>query len=92
MSSFTNPSILNAEIDDHESPEIERRVVMTSNEQSNDTLDKLSICDLCEQKINPTVRIYNNDIRLCSKCFDHIEKIPEAVAKSIERFLLGNVV
>jgi hypothetical protein len=59
--------------------------------------DKQSIapfqrCELCEQKMNPTVQIYNNDTRLCKTCFDHMGSLPEVVAKSVERFLIGNVV
>ncbi|MGD9006809.1 MAG: hypothetical protein PVG41_02750 [Desulfobacteraceae bacterium] len=49
-------------------------------------------CELCEQKMNPTVKIYNDDTRLCKTCFDHIENMPEVVAKCVERFLFGNVV
>jgi recombinational DNA repair protein (RecF pathway) len=49
-------------------------------------------CGLCEQKMNPTVKIYNNDTRLCKTCFDHMENMPDVVAKCVERFLIGNVV
>jgi hypothetical protein len=56
------------------------------------SIDPVQRCDLCEQKINPTVKIYNNDIRLCKACFGHMENLPEVVAKSVERFLIGNVV
>lgn len=49
-------------------------------------------CGLCEQKMNPTVKIYNSDTRLCRTCFDRMEKMPEVVAKCVERFLVGNVV
>lgn len=49
-------------------------------------------CELCELKMNPTVKIYNNHTRLCTACFYQMEKLPEIVAKSVERFLLGNVV
>lgn len=49
-------------------------------------------CELCEQKMNPTVKIYNNDTRLCRTCFYHMETMPGAVAKCVERFLIGNVV
>ncbi len=61
---------------------------MDSNEQLRETLQK---CDLCEQKINPAVKICNN-ICLCPACFHHIQKMPEIVAKNVERFLIGNVV
>ena len=64
-----------------------------SDKQSSDKQsDPLQRCDLCEQKMNPTVKIYNNDTRLCKTCFDHMESLPEAIAKSVERFLIGNVV
>ena len=56
------------------------------------SIDPLQRCDLWEQKINPTVKIYNNDTRLCKACFGHMENLPEVVAKSVERFLIGNVV
>ncbi len=61
---------------------------MKSDHQSIDSLQK---CELCEQKMNPTVNIYKN-IRLCKACFHHMDKLPEVVAKSVERFLIGNVV
>ncbi len=62
---------------------------MKSDEQSNEAIPK---CDLCERKMNPTIRIYNHNTRLCSACFYHIQNLPEIVAKSVERFLIGNVV
>lgn len=49
-------------------------------------------CELCDQKMNPTVMIYNHHTRLCTSCYHHMEKMPDLVAKSIERFLIGNVV
>lgn len=49
-------------------------------------------CDLCERRMNPTVRIYNDNIHLCTACFEHVRNLPEILAKSIERFLMGNVV
>ncbi len=62
---------------------------MKSDEQ---TINALQKCELCEQKMNPTVKIYNNDTRLCKACFHHMEKAPDIVAKCVERFLIGNVV
>jgi recombinational DNA repair protein (RecF pathway) len=62
---------------------------MRSDKQTTDALQK---CDLCEQKMNPTVKIYNNDTRLCKTCFNHMENMPEVVGKCVERFLIGNVV
>jgi hypothetical protein len=62
---------------------------MNSDEQSNEAIPK---CDLCERKMNPTVKIYNDNTFLCSACFYHIKNMPEIVAKSVERFLIGNVV
>lgn len=49
-------------------------------------------CDLCEQKMNPTVNIYKSDHKLCTACLQHLQTVPEAVAKSVERWLNGNVV
>lgn len=49
-------------------------------------------CDLCEQKMNPTVNIFKNDHKLCKACFIHMQNIPDVVAKSVERWLKGNVV
>ncbi len=60
---------------------------MKADDQSRDVIP---CCDLCEQKMNPTVNIYN-DIRLCSECYQHIQNLPQIVAKSVERFLIGNV-
>ena len=62
---------------------------MNPDEQSNDAIPK---CDLCERKTNPTERVYNNYTSLCSECFSHMQNLPEIVAKSLERFLIGNVV
>ncbi len=62
---------------------------MNSDEQSNEAIPK---CDLCEREMNPMARIYNHHTRLCKACFSHVEKMPEIVAKSVERFLIGNVV
>ncbi len=62
---------------------------MKSIEQPIDASPK---CERCEQKMNPTVKIYNDNIQLCKACFDHVEILPELVAKSVERFLIGNVV
>lgn len=52
----------------------------------------LQECDLCEKMIHPAVRIVNRDIGLCPACFHHNEMMPKIVAKSIERFLIGNSV
>ncbi|MGD8835092.1 MAG: hypothetical protein PVI54_11840 [Desulfobacteraceae bacterium] len=49
-------------------------------------------CDLCELVMNPTVNIYSDDCHLCNTCFREMENMPEVVAKSVERFLIGNVV
>ena len=62
---------------------------MKSYKQLTDAPHK---CELCEQKMNPTVNIYNNDTRLCNGCFEHMAKTPEVVANCMERFLIGNVV
>lgn len=62
---------------------------MNSEDQLGKTIPR---CNLCERKMNPTVRIYNDNIHLCSACFHRIRNLPEIVAESVERFLLGNVV
>ena len=62
---------------------------MESKEQPTNASPK---CDLCEQKMNPTVKVYNNHTFLCAACFHHMKNLPEIVAKSLERFLIGNVV
>ena len=49
-------------------------------------------CDLCRQKMNPTAHTYHQDHHLCSSCLQHMKALPDAVAKSVERFLSGNVV
>jgi ribosome-binding protein aMBF1 (putative translation factor) len=61
---------------------------MKLDEQSTDTLQK---CELCGHKMNPTVKIYNNDTRLCKACFNHMGNMPEIVEKCVSRFLIGNV-
>jgi hypothetical protein len=63
--------------------------MQSSNEQSIEAHQK---CELCEQKMNPTVKIYNHNTRLCKACYQHMGNLPEIVAKSVERFLIGNVV
>ena len=62
---------------------------MQSYKQSIDPLQK---CELCEQKMNPTAKIYKNHIHLCKACFHYMGGMPEIAAKRIERFLIGNVV
>jgi hypothetical protein len=62
---------------------------MKPDEKSNQAIPG---CDLCEREMNPTVRIYNHNTRLCSACFQHIQNLPGIVAKGVERFLIGNVV
>ena len=57
---------------------------MKSDEQSNQAIPK---GDLCERKMDPTERIYNHNMHLCSVCFQHIQNMPEIVAKSVERSL-----
>jgi UV DNA damage repair endonuclease len=49
-------------------------------------------CNLCEQKMNPTVNIYKEHHHLCKACYQRMQNIPEMVAKSVERWLNGNVV
>jgi hypothetical protein len=49
-------------------------------------------CDLCEQVMNPTILIYKDQTCLCKACYDHMLRMPEPLAKSVERFLIGNVV
>jgi hypothetical protein len=62
---------------------------MRSDEQSTDTLQK---CELCDHKMNPTVKIYIDDTRLCKACFNHMGNMPGIVEKCVARFLIGNVV
>lgn len=61
---------------------------MNSDEQSSEAIPK---CDLCERKLNSAVRNYNRT-HLCSVCFQRIQNLHEMVAKSVDRFLIGNVV
>ena len=56
------------------------------------TIDTPQYCDLCQRRMNPTIHIYRDDTRLCNDGFCQLESAPEVVAKSIERFLIGNVV
>jgi hypothetical protein len=49
-------------------------------------------CELCEQAMNPTIHIYKDQICLCKTCFGHMQQMPEILEKSVERFLIGNVV
>ena len=61
---------------------------MESNKTNMDTAKK---CDMCDQKMNPTVNAYKEDTRLCAACFGHMQCVPEHLARSVERFLIGNV-
>jgi hypothetical protein len=66
---------------------------MDNNITASDGVESLvEKCELCEQKMNPTVKIFNNDTHLCKACFNHMENMPKVVAKCVERFLIGNVV
>lgn len=72
-------------------------VVFTPKEEIDMQSDQKTIrtllnCNLCERGMNPTINIYNDDTRLCNDCFYQLERAPEMVAKSIEWFLVGNVV
>jgi hypothetical protein len=49
-------------------------------------------CELCEQTMNPTIHIYKEQTSLCRACFGHMQQLPEPLVKSVERFLMGNVV
>jgi len=80
---------IESRLDDNPPYEQEDLTGMNSDEQSSEAIPK---CDLCEQKMNPTVRIYNDDTRLCSACFHLMQNLPEIVANRVERFLIGNVV
>jgi hypothetical protein len=59
---------------------------------SGQPIGELQKCVLCDQEMNPTEKIFNTHTRLCSTCFYRMEKQPEIVTNSIERFLIGNVV
>lgn len=61
---------------------------MKTGEQQTDARNK---CELCNQKMNPTVKIYKNHTRLCKACFQHMEIMPSIVAKCVERLVVGNV-
>lgn len=49
-------------------------------------------CELCEKTMNPTIHIYKDQTCLCKACFNHMQQMPEILEKSVERFLIGNVV
>ena len=51
------------------------------------------LCDYCDHRINDRL-IHRTDtgLILCQDCLDYIEKLPSSMVKSVERFLLGNVV
>ena len=49
-------------------------------------------CQLCEQEMNPTGYPLNEEIVLCRGCYHHMKRLPEVVIKSVERFIIGNVV
>ncbi len=49
-------------------------------------------CELCGQNMNPKINIYNAHFRLCSACFNQMERLPEKLARGVERFMIGNVV
>lgn len=49
-------------------------------------------CELCGHILNPHVEIYKTHTLLCSTCFQQMDTLPEVLANSLERFLIGNVV
>jgi hypothetical protein len=61
-------------------------------EKTSQTKDVQNKCDLCEQTMNPTIHIYKDRTFLCKACFGHMQQMPEPLVKSVERFLIGNVV
>ena len=61
-------------------------------ETNTPTKDVQKKCDLCEQTMNPTAHLYKDWTCLCKACFGHMQQMPEPLAKSVERFLIGNVV
>lgn len=68
--------------------ELEEMIDMRTSEQSIGIIDK---CELCGQKINPTVKIYKDHTRLCKTCFHHMEIMPEIVGECVKRMMIGNV-
>jgi hypothetical protein len=61
-------------------------------EEKSKTIDIKEKCDLCEQTMNPTIHIYKDWTFLCKACYGHMQQMPEPLAKSVERFLIGNAV
>ena len=60
---------------------------MESNNKNMDTAKK---CEMCDRKMNPTVNVYKEDTRLRTARFGHLQGVPEHLARSVERFLIGN--
>ena len=55
--------------------------------QSNQSIEITpSQCHLCEQKMNPAAYPLTKEIVLCQGCYHHMERLPEVVIKSVERF------
>ena len=50
------------------------------------------LCDMCGEKMNPTINIYRENICMCKYCFSSVGNVDGIIGKSLERFLLGNVV
>ncbi len=60
--------------------------------QSNQTIEMTtSQCHLCEQKMNRSAYLFTKEIVICGVCYHHLERLPEVVIRSVERFLIGNV-
>lgn len=64
----------------------------TEMKSDSHSIELFHQCELCEKKRNTETRVFSNDTHLCEVCLNHVEKLPEIVAKSVERFLIGNVV
>lgn len=62
---------------------------MKPEKQETGALQK---CELCEQKLNPHVKIYRTYTYLCPACYHQMEMLPELLETNVARFLIGNVV
>ncbi|MCP4744641.1 MAG: hypothetical protein GY874_00640 [Desulfobacteraceae bacterium] len=54
-------------------------------------IESRSNCDLCDQTRNQVSNKYNGNC-FCPNCSNCMEDVPNNLAKSVERFLIGNVV
>ena len=62
------------------------------NTNSENIRNEKFICDFCEKKLTPSRHHQaESDLLLCRSCFVYMASLPPTAEKTVQRFLLGNV-